>query len=316
MSAARLFAFFSLLLFGGIFVLYLSRSPQEGESSPVQDEFFEEELEVESLTSLGEKSLEGLPSADRIEELYSLVGARLPFVETVTYSSRVPWKKGRAAWVVDYASHYDTSRHFIGRSLNGPGGYDKQDVANGDRFNVLKRDSDLRFHLVVDLSRSHMWFYAYDKEEDRRYLLKDYPVGLGREDERQVSGSLTPLGVYELGGRIAVYRPGMMGTFQNAPTEMVRVFGSRWIPFEKEVRDCTAPAKGLGIHGVPWDGEDVARSPEYDENWMGNYESDGCLRLRTEDVEELFAIIVTKPTTVEIVKDFHEAQLPGREEMR
>ena len=33
---------------------------------------------------------------------------------------------------------------------------------------------------------------------------------------------------------------------------MIRVFGTRWIPFEEELDDTTASAKGLGIHGVPW----------------------------------------------------------------
>ena len=46
---------------------------------------------------------------------------------------------------------------------------------------------------------------------------------------------------------------------------------------------------------------------------IGAYDSDGCIRLSSEDIEELFAIVLTKPTFIEIVKDFHEAKLPGVE---
>ena len=33
-----------------------------------------------------------------------------------------------------------------------------------------------------------------------------------------------------------------------------------------------------------------------------------------EDIEEIYAIVVTKPTYVHVVKDFHEANLPGEYE--
>lgn len=86
---------------------------------------------------------------------------------------------------------------------------------------------------------------------------------------------------------------------------MITVFGTRWIPFEKEVGICSAPAKGFGLHGTPWTvgskGEHVDQI-----NSIAKYESDGCIRLATPDMEELFAIIITKPTTIEIVKDFFE----------
>ena len=50
-----------------------------------------------------------------------------------------------------------------------------------------------------------------------------------------------------------------------------------------------------------------------DESSLGKYESDGCIRLSNSDMEELFAIIITKTREVEIVKDFHLAKLPGVE---
>ena len=40
-----------------------------------------------------------------------------------------------------------------------------------------------------------------------------------------------------------------------------------------------------------------------EENGVSGYNSDGCLRLRMNDMEELFSIVVSKPTVVEIVKN-------------
>ena len=71
-------------------------------------------------------------------------------------------------------------------------------------------------------------------------------------------------------------------------------------------------ARGFGIHGVPWI-ENGQNELIPDESSLGKFESDGCIRLANADMEELFAIIITKPTTVEIVKDFHLAKLPGVE---
>lgn len=247
-----------------------------------------------------------LPEANLIEDLFRTTGNKLPIVETLTYKSHVSWQKGRPAWLSDYALHYQTSRHFIARSLNGKPDYLTQEIKEGDRFNVLRKDKPFQFYLVVDTSRCKMWFYYIDLENKDKVLLKTYQVGLGRLDSSKTSGLLTPLGKYSLGSRITTYKPKLMGTYQGKKTEMVTVFGTRWIPFDKEVGKCTAPAKGFGIHGTPWkpkaNGE-LADSLQ----GIGKYESDGCIRLGMQDMEELFAIIVTKPTTIEIVRDFSEA---------
>jgi len=249
---------------------------------------------------------------DRIGQLFALDSSKLPIVETISYTSRVPWLKDRPAWIADYASHYATSRHFIARSLNRKPDYFSQKASPGDRFNVFKRDLNLTFHLLIDLSKCRMKFYYYDADSNERVLLKTYRVGVGRVDPKRSSGYLTPTGKFLLGNKIAVYRPGTMGFFQDRKVEMIRVFGTRWIPFEKEVEGCSESAKGFGIHGAPWI-EDAAGQLVEDRNKVGHYESDGCIRLLSEDIEEIFSIIVTKPTTIELVKDFHDAKLPGVE---
>lgn len=257
-------------------------------------------------------SVDLLAAVDRVKQLFVFDSSKLPFVETVSYTSRVPWLKGRPAWISDYASHYQTSRHFIARSLNKKVDYFSQKIGPGDKFNVFKKDKNLQFHLVIDLMKNKMRFYAFDGDTSERFLLKTYSVGTGRIDAQKKSGYLTPLGVYQLGEKVAIYKPTTTGFFQDKKTEMIRVFGTRWIPFDKEVEGCSEDPKGFGIHGAPWVSDAGGQLVE-DRSTVGKCDSDGCIRLLQEDIEELFAIVITKPTFVYLVKDFQEAKLPGVE---
>lgn len=255
---------------------------------------------------------EDFPEVDRIFQLFTTGPTKLPIVETITYSVNVPWLKGRPAWLADYANYYGTSRHFIARGLNGKPDYFTQKITAGSKFNVFRKDKNIQFYLLVDVSRSKMGFYYVDLDTQERLFLKTYRVGLGKLTDNTPSGTLTPLGKYALGGKVAIYKPGMMGQFQNQKMEMIQIFGTRWMPFDKEVENSTAPAKGYGIHGAPWV-VDASGNLRENTDVIGRYESDGCVRLSQNDIEELFAIIITKPTIVEVVKDFREAKLPGTE---
>jgi hypothetical protein len=124
---------------------------------------------------------------------------------------------------------------------------------------------------------------------------------------------LTPVGKYLLGSKVAIYKPDVMGYFQDRKIEMIRVFGTRWIPFEKEVENCSESAKGFGLHGAPWVEDTKTHRLIEDRAQIGKYNSDGCIRLSQEDIEEIFAVVISKPAVVEIVKDFFEAHLPGKE---
>jgi L,D-transpeptidase catalytic domain len=317
MSLPKFFALFSILLFGLIGLIALFKEPvNDAVNLSLNQTPLEIELDSEiqavapalnsPLIALADKqSTTHLPDAHQIESLFVKDESRSPFVETLIYKSHVPWQKGRPAWLSDYAAYYETSRHFIARSLNGKPDYFKQDIAEGDRFNVFRKDKKIAFHLVVDTSRCKMWFYCLDQDTKQIVLLKTYQVGLGRIDSSKTSGLLTPLGTYSLGDRIAIYKPKATAVHQGKKTEMLTVFGTRWIPFEKEVEACTAPARGFGIHGTPWrrQGEEISDNAVS----IGHYESDGCIRLATADIEELFAIIITKPTTIEIVHDFGDS---------
>ncbi|MBS0622331.1 MAG: L,D-transpeptidase [Verrucomicrobia bacterium] len=315
MSFPKVLMIFALVVFLSIGVTALFKGDQKQEIFAEEIVLEKKEQELPALVvppSLSNVSLkEQFPDTNRIEELFNVGQPKLPIVETLSYSSHVPWKKGQPAWVSDYASHYHTSRHFIARSLNGAPDYERQTISNGDRFNVFKLGKPISFHLVVDTSRCKMWFYCLDEERGERILLKRYDVGLGRPDPGLASGLLTPLGTYTLGDRVSIHRAGKMGTYNNEPIEMLTVYGTRWIPFEREVAGCTAPAKGLGLHGCPWMKREGTETWVEDVTGIGTYVSDGCIRLKTEDVEELFAIIITKPTTMYLVKDFFDAKLPG-----
>jgi hypothetical protein len=253
-----------------------------------------------------------LPAVNRISELFDTKGSKLPIVETISYESTVPWLKGRPAWIGDYASYYSTSRHFIARSLNGKADYFTQKVSPGKLFNVFRKDKNFQFYLLVDLSLCKMAFYYIDLDANERVLLKTYRVGLGKKNEL---GNLTPVGRYQLGDKIAVYKPGIMGLFHDKQVEMIRVFGTRWLPFGRSLGPETSSVKGLGIHGAAWDfNKKENRWVELRQS-VGTYESDGCIRLAYEDMEELFSIVITKPTVVDIVGHFKEAHLPGVEVM-
>jgi hypothetical protein len=254
-----------------------------------------------------------IPQADIIDRLFVTDSSKLPFVETITYTSRVPWLKGRPAWIADYASYYETTRHFIARSLNKNDDYFTQKISPGDRFNVIRKDKNISFYLLIDISRSKLFFYALDKDLNSRYLLKTYNVGLGRKNVKKESGYLTPTGKYTLGSKVAIYKPGTMGYFQDRKIEMIRVFGTRWIPFDKEVENCSDISKGYGLHGCPWINKAPTGELIEDVAQVGQYDSDGCIRLYSKDVEEIFSIVISKPTVVEIVKDFSQASLPCEE---
>ncbi|MFI0435667.1 MAG: L,D-transpeptidase [Parachlamydiaceae bacterium] len=326
MSLPKIFAFITLLLFAmiGAAALFKKRPEPTGSLTSLHPQVpievaldDQEQIVVPALASHGKiassnhhspVSAVDLPDANLIEELFNKSGSKLPIVETITYKSHVPWQKGRPAWLSDYASHYTTSRHFIARSLNGKPDYLKQELTEGDKFNVLRKDKNFEFYLVVDTSRCRMWFYYLDLDENQSVLLKTYNVGLGRLDAAKTSGLLTPLGKYSLGNRVAIFKPKVTGNYQGKKVEMITIFGSRWIPFEKEIGQCTAPAKGFGIHGTPWALNPQGVLADSGEG-VGKYESDGCIRLATSDIEELFAITISRPTTIEIVRDFSESSV-------
>ncbi len=259
---------------------------------------------------------ENIPVADRVSELFNTKGSKLPFMKTISYKRKVPWLRGRAAWIIDYAQHFDTSRYFISRGLAKRPDYFYERYAEGDRFNIYDPDVKLGFYLLVDLGRKKMWLYSLDHDKNERILLKTYPIGLGRPDPSSPSGLLTPVGKFSLGNKVAIYKPGMMDYFNHKKTEMIRVFGTRWIPFDEALGETNISGKGFGLHGTPWEEGGTSKKLKDNTEGISAYESDGCIRLKTSDIEELFAIIVGRKGEIEIVQNFFDAKLPGTESNR
>ncbi len=318
MSFKKGFIGFAICLFLAIGIAGKFKN-KETENSKVDSkevvaaEKIEEKLEVNKEAILVEDSSEPV---DRVRYFFSKGNMKLPIVQTIKYTSRVPWLKGRPAWVSDYASYFETSRHFIARGLNGREDYITQKVSLGDQFNVYRQDSEIEFYLLVDLKSKSMDFYYLDQTKDERVFIKSYKVGLGREDKSSPSGYLTPTGKFKLGQKVAIYKPGMEHFFQNQKREMIQIFGTRWLPFEEEIENCSDAAKGYGIHGVPCHFDVEKDEMKEEERGVDSYSSDGCIRLRKKDVEELFAIIITKPSFIEIVKNKSNHLLPMSKENR
>lgn len=290
-------------------------SPSQGLAAfPVKTENLKKpDIEWVEPSSPKASSSEEFPAIDRVFQLFTLGSSKLPIVETVTYTSSVPWLKGRPAWIADYATHYHTSRHFIARSLNNRPDYYSQKVFEGSKFNVFRTDKKIQFYLLCDMAQLKMGFYYVDLGTNERILLKVYPISMGRLDASKPSGALTPLGRYTLGDKVAVFRPGADGRVGEQTLEMISAYGTRWIPFDREVERTTAASKGYGLYGLPWVVDEKTGQLVEQRQKIGKYDTDGGIRMLSEDLEELFAIVISKPTFIEIVKDFKEAKLPGVE---
>ncbi|MGR3912781.1 MAG: L,D-transpeptidase [Candidatus Rhabdochlamydia sp.] len=247
------------------------------------------------------------PSVNRIEQLFSKEEDQLPIVETLTYTPAVSWLSGRSAWLGDYAAYYKTPSHFIARSLNGSCNYITPKVSLGKKFNVFKKDKPIQFSLLLDLSQRVMGFYYTDLETKEHVFLRSYPVVIGKKDAGDQE-SLTPTGKFVLGDKTAVYRPGVKGLFQGKQIEMISIFGTRFIPLEPNFSQKNSLCH-FSIHGLPWSLDSESEKwREIDPVLVGDA-SEGSICMRAEDIEELFSIIVTRPTVIEIVKHLQEAPL-------
>ncbi|MEM8628498.1 MAG: L,D-transpeptidase [Chlamydiota bacterium] len=255
-----------------------------------------------------------LPEANLVDRLFKTDNSKLPIVETITYTSQVPWLVGRCAWIADYASYYETSRYFIARSLQQQDCYSWHGVAPGDQFNVLSLKKAIEFHLILDLSRSRIWFYYLDLEKNARTLLKTYQAGIRPTAQQERAECLIEPGIYRVGEEVAVYQPGIMGYALEEKVEMVRVFGTRRLPCKPVEQRGEQAGHAFAIQGLP-QLEGSQRDCGEDANMLAKGRSGKAVQMARQDIEELFAIVITKPTFVHVVSDFYEAKLPGTEDL-
>ncbi|MGR3952423.1 MAG: L,D-transpeptidase [Chlamydia sp.] len=252
---------------------------------------------------------------DSIKTLFAR-SSNSPIIQTIRYSSRVSWKPKKAAWLIDYSQQYKTPLDFIYKSIqlfqSQPGTTHERakEIAEGTEFNVFRNDVNFRFYLVVSFASTRLRLYYILPEEKKAVFLKSYSVCLGKRNTEKSSGSLTPFGLYQLGLRITTYEPHIIGSYKGKRVEMMQFFGTRWIPFEREVdpKICTEPAKGFGIHGMPYYRDANDKLVE-DVSSCGKFESEGCIRLNRKDIEELYSLISLRQAYVEIVPDFTHSRL-------
>jgi len=153
------------------------------------------------------------------------------------------------------------------------------------RANGLEEDSILRidqrlkytpkdFRIVVE--RSTCRLYLFDKDG----LFKMYRTGLGKP------GYETSLGRYTIGSKQkdpVWFKPGAEPVAAGDPENEL---GTRWMPLVPAEEGLPTD---LGIHGT------------IDPDTIGTYASRGCPRMYTEEVEELYDLVV-RSTPVEIVE--------------
>ncbi|MCC6696231.1 MAG: tetratricopeptide repeat protein [Candidatus Hydrogenedentes bacterium] len=130
------------------------------------------------------------------------------------------------------------------------------------------------FRIVIERSTCRLFLL------DSNGIFKRYSTGLG------MPGHETTLGVYKIGNKEKDPTWHKPGEGPIPPGDPRNELGTRWMPFVP-VRE--GLPKDLGIHGTI--------APET----VGKYSSHGCARLRREDVEELYDLVV-RSTPVEVVE--------------
>jgi len=146
------------------------------------------------------------------------------------------------------------------------------DLRAGQRLKYTPKD----FRIVIERSTKRLFLLDNDG------IFKRYEVGLGRP------GQETTLGTYRVGNKQkdpTWFKPGY-GPIP--PDDPRNELATRWMPMVPEEEGLPTD---LGIHGTI--------APET----IGEYDSNGCVRMYTDEVEELYDLVV-RATPVEVVEVF------------
>ncbi|MFA6714799.1 MAG: L,D-transpeptidase family protein [Victivallales bacterium] len=142
-------------------------------------------------------------------------------------------------------------------------------VQLGKTYNIYAGN----WQIIVSKSRKKLYLFDDGK------IFKVYNVGIGKDDR-------TPTGTFKTGGKRK--NPDWYSPKGKIPFgEKENVLGTRWIRLVPNGKT-SRPVSGLGIHGT-WAPDSI-----------GKAESNGCIRLLNEDVEELFAIIPDEGKSVPV----------------
>jgi lipoprotein-anchoring transpeptidase ErfK/SrfK len=161
--------------------------------------------------------------------------------------------------LVKIAKKFNTSYAFIMR-INNKG---RTLIKIGERLKILKGE----LSLLVDKSDYTLTILL------NGHFIKQYPVGIGKSDK-------TPIGVFVIDNKLVNptwYSP--EGVYPYGDPK--NVLGTRWIGFEDR-----NDLYGYGIHGTA------------DPDSIGKDMSNGCIRMKNENVEELFDFVKAKTRVV------------------
>ncbi len=161
--------------------------------------------------------------------------------------------------LVKVANKFDISYEFIMRINNKP----RTLIKIGERLKILKG----KISLLVDKND-----YTLTILLDGHFI-KQYPIGIGKSDK-------TPVGVFVVDNKLinpTWYSP--EGVYKYGHPK--NVLGTHWIGFEDKEE-----LFGYGIHGTT------------EPDSIGKDMSNGCIRLKNEDVEELFDFVKPKTRVV------------------
>ncbi|NUM52103.1 MAG: L,D-transpeptidase family protein [Candidatus Hydrogenedentes bacterium] len=147
----------------------------------------------------------------------------------------------------------------------------------GQRLKWTPKD----FRIVIERSKCRIFLL------DSNGIFKRYSCGLGKP------GHETTLGVFKIGNKEkdpVWHKP---GEGPIPPGDPRNLLGSRWMPM---VPVQEGLPKDLGIHGAP------------DPTTVGSFSSNGCARMKMEEVEELYDLVV-RSTPVQVVEVVDPATL-------
>ncbi len=222
------------------------------------------------------KLLEPLLKAEEIRPYSSpwlAVAGALSKTNTGLFFSDIPFPRKinhtvkRGDTLDRIANQYKTTVEAVQKSNGIP--ENSSVIRIGDNLRIYKGDWRIR------VSRSNHLLMLCDGDD----LFKVYQVGIGKQER-------TPNGTFVISSKVKEpewYAPdGRVIPFGDTDN----LLGTRWLALQHTTE--SGPGyKGLGIHGT-WQPETV-----------GTNSSNGCVRMRNADVEELYAI-VPRLTPVEI----------------
>ncbi|MFI4861856.1 MAG: L,D-transpeptidase family protein [Phycisphaerales bacterium JB063] len=176
----------------------------------------------------------------------------------------------------DIAPAFGTPYQFIMR-ING--------ISDATRINAGATLKCIRgpIHARIVKHEYRMDLYVIDPDGLRIYLCS-YPVGLGEFDS-------TPAGQWRIRPRSKVVNPGWSNprTGESFDRDDPNIpIGEYWMGLEG-LDDNTRDAESYGIHGTN------------EETSIGQQESMGCVRMRDNDVEEVFYMLSSGDSYVEIL---------------